>query len=160
MGKILFMLFIVLSLALIGCGEENSKEAGTSEKDENVKENDADFDMDPVVWTMADYADASTEPYKQRGEMFDKIYERTGGLLDIQQHAVSEFPFDYDDLLSVTSNRTVEMSNPSLSYIEGEVKMASIVEWPMLVSNNEEMQTALDVIEPYVSKQFDEKGVE
>lgn len=156
MKKLLFALFAISSLTLMGCGSSNTDEVSTSE--ENI--DNSSFDMEPVVWTFVDYNDASSAHYQQRGDMVKAIYERTDGLLDIQHHSIGEFPFGEGDLLSVTIDRTVEMSNPSLSYIEGNIPIASIVEWPMLINDNEEMDIALDVLEPYLSEEFNERGVE
>jgi TRAP-type C4-dicarboxylate transport system substrate-binding protein len=92
--------------------------------------------------------------------MCDAIYERTGGLLDIQLYTVGEFSFSGTDMLSVTSDRTVEMTIPSLAYIEGESIVSSIIEWPMLASTNDEIQQVIDILDPYLKEDFGSKGVE
>lgn len=156
---LLSVLCIMMSSVLTGCGSPGPAESSSTETKQSAEEAPA-FDMEPTVWTMVDYTDASSKHYKQHADMVKAIYERTGGLLDIQQHSISEFPFSGTDMLSVTADRTVEMTIPSLSYIEGESVISSIVEWPMLVTNNEEMQTAFNVLEPYLKAEFDAKGVE
>lgn len=159
---LLYSLLLAMGLILAGCSSSGtSSSSGNSQPNTNDGNgNSASFDMEPVKWTMVDYADSSSEHYRQHAEFAKAIYERTGGMLDIQHHSVGEFPFGGTDLLSVTADRTIEMSLVSLSYIEGEVPLASLVEWPMLVTNNEEMQMAIDVIEPLLTEEFDKIGVE
>lgn len=119
-----------------------------------------EIDMKPTTWTCVTYVDSSSKHYAQQADMCKAIYERTNGLLDIQLYSVGEFSFKGTDMLSVTADRTVEMTIPSLSYIEGESVISSIVEWPMMTNSNEEIQLAFDVLDPYLDKEFEEKGVE
>ncbi len=153
---LLAMILVVLCLALVACGAP----AEESQDEQEPAAEESTIEMEPTVWTCVSYTDASSEHYAQQAAMCDAIYERTNGLLDIQIYSVGEFSFKGTDMLSVTSDRTVEMTIPSLSYIEGESIISSIVEWPMLASTNEEMQTVFDVLEPYLKEDFDAKGVE
>ncbi len=160
-------LAVALSVTtLSGCGSPVSETtAPPVEKSNDAAETQetreaAAYDMEPTVWTCVSYTDSSSEHYAQQAAMCDAIYERTNGLLDIQIYSVGEFSFKGTDMLSVTSDRTVEMTIPSLSYIEGESIISSIVEWPMLTSSNEEIQLTFDVLKPYLDKDFSEKGVE
>lgn len=153
---LLLAVLILISVAVAGCGSQPTETDDPAEEPST----EATFDMEPTVWTCVSYTDASSEHYAQQAAICDAIYERTDGLLDIQIYSVGEFSFKGTDMLSVTADRTVEMTIPSLSYIEGESVISSIVEWPMLASTNEEMQTVFDVLEPYLTADFEAKGVE
>lgn len=153
MKKILMqtgILVLILALALSGCASQSGEEA--------VEE--STFDMEPTVWTFVDYTMPATSDYARGAAMAEAIYDRTDGLLDIQQHTLSEFPFGINDMLTVTSNRTVELVNTSFSYFEGESPITSIVNWPMMCSSIEEMDIALEALKPWLDKEFDSKNVE
>lgn len=97
--------------------------------------------------------------FKDRDDMVKAIYKRTNGMLDIQHHNIGEFPFSASDMLTMTGNGSIQMSNPSFSYFEGESAVASIMGWPMLASTNEEMDKILKVASPWLKKYYDKKGV-
>ena len=126
---------IFMATSLLGCGSpvsKNSEVAMKTEEDSSLKESKEEIDMEPTTWTCVTYVDSSSKHYAQQADMCEAIYERTNGLLDIQLYSVGEFSFKGTDMLSVTADRTVEMTIPSLSYIEGESVISSIVELSLI----------------------------
>jgi len=119
----------------------------------------ADIEMKPTTWTAVAYIDTSSQHFAQQQAMCDAISKRTDGLLNIELYSVGEFAFGGTDMFAVTTDRTIEMSMISTSYVEGENTVMSILEWPMLCRNNEDLRKALEALKPYLDEEFSSKNV-
>lgn len=119
----------------------------------------ADIKSKPITWTAVTYSDTSSQHFAQQQAMCDAISKRTKGLLNIELYSVGEFAFGGTDLFAVTTDRTIEMSLVSTSYVEGENTVMSILEWPMLCRDNKDLSKALEVLKPYLNEEFSSKNV-
>ena len=121
--------------------------------------NAADIEMKPTTWTAVTYIDTSSQHFAQQKAMCDAIAERTNGRLNIELYSVGEFAFGGTDMFAVTTDRTIEMSMISTSYVEGENTVMSILEWPMLCRDNRDLEKALETLRPYLDEEFSAKNV-
>ena len=176
--RLVVALTICMVLILTACGSTGNSsstdttaavadatEATTTDKAEAAETGDTesvagDIDMEPTVWKAATHIESSSSHWAQQQAMFDAIYERTGGKLEIQLYNNTEFGVEAKDLLGVCEDGTVDIVFDCTSYLEGLGTVMSVIEFPMMTATNDEMQVAFDAIPDLIQADYNAMNLE
>lgn len=114
----------------------------------------------PVKWDMYSMVGV-THPITLRYKAFaDEVRTATGGKLDIIVRPAGELPFRATEVVKVTGDNQVQLSEGYQGFISGAVPLASIASLPFLVRNGEELEKVWPIIDKYTAVEFKKSGVQ
>ena len=89
--------------------------------------------------------------------MIERIQSRSNGELTIRLHLGGSLPINTTTITQAVSDGVVQMGDDG--YFLGNVPIAGILRLPMLIRTREEYRKAAAVMDAYVTKAFEKKGV-
>jgi len=113
----------------------------------------------PAKWDMYSMVGV-THPITLRYKAFaDEVKKATAGKLEIIVRPAGELPFRATEVVKVTGDNQVQLSEAYQGFISGAVPLASIASLPFLVRNGEELEKVWPIIDKYTSVEFAKSGV-
>ena len=114
----------------------------------------------PAKWDMYSMVGV-THPITLRYKAFaDEVKKATAGKLEIIVRPAGELPFRATEVVKVTGDNQVQLSEAYQGFISGVVPLASIASLPFLVRNGEELEKVWPIIDKYTSVEVREVGRE
>jgi TRAP-type C4-dicarboxylate transport system substrate-binding protein len=109
-------------------------------------------------WDLYVYNAVSTvAAVRGLNSMIEQIQSRTHGELTIRLHLGGSLPINTTNITQAVSDGVVQMGDDG--YFLGNVPIAGILRLPMLIRTREEYRKAADVMDGYLTKAFEKKGV-
>jgi TRAP-type C4-dicarboxylate transport system substrate-binding protein len=90
-------------------------------------------------------------------KMVNAINAELGDELEIRIHLAGSLPIDGTNITQAVRDNIVQMAEDA--FAAGNVPITGLLRLPMLVVRESDMQKAMDVMLPYNTKAFDEKGI-
>lgn len=116
------------------------------------------------AWAAAERWDLTI--YYGPGHSLTKLYsdytaairERTGGELDITVRTAGELPFSATEAVTVLGQRQVPMALGYQGFIAGTTKVAAVPGLPFLIRTEQEAETAMGALKPFIDAKLAEQG--
>ncbi|OWY08858.1 hypothetical protein B6V72_18340 [Thioclava sp. F34-6] len=109
-------------------------------------------------WDIYTYNSSPTVPAVQGLEaMSKKLEETTGGELKLRVHLGGSLPISGSNITQAVSDDIVQMGDDV--FVTGSVPIAGLLWLPMLIQDMDEMETASEIVMPYVEKIFAERDI-
>lgn len=109
-------------------------------------------------WNLYVYNAVSTvAAVKGLTKMTEEIEKETGGALSIRLHLGGSLPINTTTITPAVSDDVVQMGDDG--YFLGNVPIGGVLRLPMLVQSHDEYDKAAAIMEPYLQKAFERKGV-
>jgi TRAP-type C4-dicarboxylate transport system substrate-binding protein len=89
--------------------------------------------------------------------MIEAVEKETDGAVTIRLHLGGSLPINTTTITQAVSDGVVQMGDDG--YFIGNVPIAGILRLPLLIRTVEEYKKAAAIMEPYVSKAFEKRGV-
>ena len=109
-------------------------------------------------WNLYVYNAVSTvSAVKGLNKMIEEIEKETGGALSVRLHLGGSLPINTTTITPAVSDDVVQMGDDG--YFLGNIPIGGVLRLPMLIHSLDEYQKAAAIMEPYLQKAFDRKGV-
>jgi TRAP-type C4-dicarboxylate transport system substrate-binding protein len=109
-------------------------------------------------WDFYVYNAVSTvAAVKGMNKFIEEIEKETGGALSIRLHLGGSLPINTTTITQAVSDDVVQMGDDG--YFLGNVPIGGVLRLPMLIRTTAEYQKAAAVMDPYLEKAFEKKGV-
>ncbi|MBC7655902.1 MAG: TRAP transporter substrate-binding protein DctP [Frankiaceae bacterium] len=109
-------------------------------------------------WNLYVYnAVATVSAVKGLTKVTEEIEKETGGALSIRLHLGGSLPINTTTITPAVSDDVVQMGDDG--YFLGNIPIGGVLRLPMLIQSLEEYQKAAAIVEPYLQKAFERKGV-
>ena len=109
-------------------------------------------------WNLYVYNAVSTvAAVKGLTRVTEEIEKETGGALSVRLHLGGSLPINTTTITPAVSDDVVQMGDDG--YFLGNVPIGGVLRLPMLIQSLDEYQKAAAIIEPYLQKAFERKGV-
>lgn len=92
-------------------------------------------------------------------EMASEIEEATDGQLQITVRVSGELPFAVSEYLQTVSAGSAEMADCLLSAISNDLSSGALIALPMLISDFDDLNVAMDVLDEKITAELDAYGV-
>ncbi|MBI4587449.1 MAG: TRAP transporter substrate-binding protein DctP [Candidatus Rokubacteria bacterium] len=100
-----------------------------------------------------------THPIGQYAKEFaEEVKKRTNGVLEIVVRPAGELPYKATEVVRVTGQGQVQLSDGYQGFIAGDNKIGALPGLPFLVTTAPELKRTMEVLEPYVVKEMDKFG--
>ena len=90
-------------------------------------------------------------------KMIEGIEKETGGALTIRLHLGGSLPINTTNITQAVSDGVVQMGDDG--YFLGNVPIAGVLRLPLLIRSKEEYRKASAIMDPYLDKAFEKKGI-
>jgi TRAP-type transport system periplasmic protein len=111
-----------------------------------------------VTWNLYSFQASGTMLAVQNMQkMVNAINADLGDELEIKIHLAGSLPIDGTNITQAVRDNIVQMAEDA--FAAGNVPMTGLLRLPMLVVRESDMQKAMEVMLPYNTKAFDEKGI-
>jgi TRAP-type C4-dicarboxylate transport system substrate-binding protein len=112
-----------------------------------------------TVWKGYTYVHTATMASFQGLDRVAKaVEEATGGELKIVMNVGGSLPVKTSNITQAVGENILQFGSDG--FYLGNVPIAGVMRLPMLMSNDEEFETALEIMAPYIEAAFAEKGVQ
>lgn len=109
-------------------------------------------------WDLYVYNAVSTvAAVKGLVKVTDEIEKETGGALSVRLHLGGSLPINTTTITPAVSDDVVQMGDDG--YFLGNVPIGGVLRLPMLIQSLDEYRKAATIMEPYLQKAFERKGV-
>jgi TRAP-type C4-dicarboxylate transport system substrate-binding protein len=109
-------------------------------------------------WDLYIYNAVSTvAAVRGLNKMIEDIEKATGGEVAIRLHLGGSLPINTTNITQAVSDGVVQMGDDG--YFLGNVPIAGILRLPILIRTREEYQKAAEIMDPYLTKAFEKKGI-
>jgi TRAP-type transport system periplasmic protein len=109
-------------------------------------------------WSLYVYNAVATVPaMKGLITVIEQIERETGGQLTIRMHLGGSLPINTTTITQAVSDDVVQMGDDG--YFIGNIPIGGLLRLPMLIRTREEYQKAAAIVDPYLEKAFEKKGV-
>lgn len=109
-------------------------------------------------WDLYVYNAVSTvAAVKGMNKAIEEIEKETGGALTIRLHLGGSLPINTTTITQAVSDDVVQMGDDG--YFLGNVPIGGVLRLPMLIRTPAEYQKAAAIMNPYLEKAFEKKGV-
>ncbi len=109
-------------------------------------------------WNLYVYNAVSTvAAVKGMNKMIEEIEKETGGALSIRLHLGGSLPINTTTITQAVSDDVVQLGDDG--YFLGNVPIGGVLRLPMLIQSQAEYQKAAAIMEPYLQRAFERKGV-
>ena len=109
-------------------------------------------------WDLYIYNAVSTvAAVRGLNKMIEDIDKATGGEVAIRLHLGGSLPINTTNITQAVSDGVVQMGDDG--YFLGNVPIAGILRLPILIRTREEYQKAAEIMDPYLTKAFEKKGI-
>lgn len=109
-------------------------------------------------WDLYIYNAVSTvAAVRGLNKMIEEIDKATGGEVVIRLHLGGSLPINTTNITQAVSDGVVQMGDDG--YFLGNVPIAGILRLPMLIRTTEEYAKAAAIMDPYLEKAFEKKGI-
>jgi TRAP-type C4-dicarboxylate transport system substrate-binding protein len=109
-------------------------------------------------WDLYVYNAVSTvAAVKGMTKVCDEIEKETGGALSVRLHLGGSLPINTTTITAAVSDDVVQMGDDG--YFLGNVPIGGVLRLPFLIQSPQEYQKAAAIMEPYLQKGFERKGV-
>ena len=109
-------------------------------------------------WNLYVYnAVATVSAVKGLNKVTEDIERETGGALSVRLHLGGSLPINTTTITPAVSDDVVQMGDDG--YFLGNIPIGGVLRLPMLIQTHEEYQKAASIMEPYLQKAFERKGV-
>lgn len=109
-------------------------------------------------WDLYVYNAVSTvSAVKGMNTVIEQIEKETGGELTIRLHLGGSLPINTTTITQAVSDDVVQMGDDG--YFLGNIPIGGVLRLPMLIRSPEEYQKAAAIMQPYLEKAFEKKGV-
>jgi len=95
----------------------------------------------------------------EKQKAFDRIKERTGGLLDIRSVGMGGLPIKAEDLLRAVATGELAMCEASGGYHSGDYPMLGIIDVPYIYTNKLEKRMVYEACRPIWQREFHKEGI-
>ncbi len=110
-----------------------------------------------TTWTAYIYNSAITTTAAQGFKRIcESIEKETDGELKIQMHLGGSLPIKTTDITQAVGERIVDFGADG--FFLGAVTIGGVLRLPMLIDTIEQMQTAEEIMQPYLERGFKQKG--
>jgi len=110
-------------------------------------------------WNLYVYNAVSTvSAVKGLVKVNEEIEKETGGALSIRLHLGGSLPINTTNITQAVSDDVVQMGDDG--YFLGNVPIGGVLRLPMLIQSRAEYDKAAAIMEPYLQKAFEKKGVQ
>lgn len=89
--------------------------------------------------------------------VIERIEKETGGELTIRLHLGGSLPINTTTITQAVSDNVVQMGDDG--YFLGNVPIGGVLRLPMLIRTKEEYEKAAAIMDPYLNRGFEKKGV-
>lgn len=112
-----------------------------------------------TVWKGYTYVHTATmASYQGLDRIAKAVEEATGGELKIVMNVGGSLPVNTSNITQAVGEDILQFGSDG--FYLGNVPIAGVMRLPMLMSNDEEFETALAVMAPYIERAFAEKGIQ
>uniref|UniRef100_UPI003B528BCC TRAP transporter substrate-binding protein n=1 Tax=Roseovarius indicus TaxID=540747 RepID=UPI003B528BCC len=110
------------------------------------------------TWTAYTFGPSEALP-NVRGltQVMDGIEEATDGEITFRFHLAGALPIKSSNITQAVGDGTIQFADDG--FFQGNVPIAGLLRLPMLLQSEEEFQTAVDIMKPYVEAGFAKQGV-
>lgn len=109
-------------------------------------------------WNLYVYNAVSTvSAVKGLNKVTEEIERETGGALSVRLHLGGSLPINTTTITPAVSDDVVQMGDDG--YFLGNIPIGGVLRLPMLIQSLDEYQKAAAIMDPYLQKAFDRKGV-
>jgi TRAP-type transport system periplasmic protein len=109
-------------------------------------------------WNLYVYNAVSTVPaMKGMSTVIEQIEKETAGQLAIRLHLGGSLPINTTTITQAVSDDVVQMGDDG--YFLGNVPIGGVLRLPMLIRSRDEYRKAAAIMDPYLEKAFEKKGV-
>ena len=109
-------------------------------------------------WNLYVYNAVSTvSAVKGLTRVTEEIEKETGGALTVRLHLGGSLPINTTTITPAVSDDVVQMGDDG--YFLGNVPIGGVLRLPMLIQSLDEYRKAAAIMEPYLQKAFERKGV-
>lgn len=109
-------------------------------------------------WNLYVYNAVGTVPgVKGLAKAMEEIEKETGGQLAVRLHLGGSLPINTTTITQAVADDVVQLGDDG--YFLGNVPIAGILRLPMLIQSPAEYQKAAAIMEPYLERAFERKGV-
>jgi TRAP-type C4-dicarboxylate transport system substrate-binding protein len=109
-------------------------------------------------WDLYVYNAVSTvAAVKGMAKVSEEIEKETGGALTIRLHLGGSLPINTTTITQAVSDNVVQLGDDG--YFLGNVPIAGLLRLPMLIRTKEEYAKAAAVMDPFLQRGFEKKGV-
>jgi TRAP-type C4-dicarboxylate transport system substrate-binding protein len=109
-------------------------------------------------WNLYVYnAVATVSAVKGLTKVTEEIEKETGGALSVRLHLGGSLPINTTTITPAVSDDVVQMGDDG--YFLGNVPIGGVLRLPMLIKSLDEYQKAAAIVEPYLQKAFERKGI-
>lgn len=109
-------------------------------------------------WNLYVYnAVATVSAVKGLTKVTEEIEKETGGALSVRIHLGGSLPINTTTITPAVSDDVVQMGDDG--YFLGNIPIGGVLRLPMLIQSLEEYQKAAVIVEPYLQKAFERKGI-
>jgi TRAP-type C4-dicarboxylate transport system substrate-binding protein len=89
--------------------------------------------------------------------MIERIEKDTEGALTIRLHLGGSLPINTTNITQAVADNVVQMGDDG--YFLGNVPISGILRLPMLIHSKDEYQKAAAIMDPYINRAFEKKGI-
>ena len=109
-------------------------------------------------WNLYVYNAVSTvSAVRGLNKVTEEIEKETGGALSVRLHLGGSLPINTTTITPAVSDDVVQMGDDG--YFLGNIPIGGVLRLPMLIQSLDEYQKAAAIMDPYLEKAFDRKGV-
>lgn len=109
-------------------------------------------------WNLYVYNAVSTvAAVKGLNKVCEEVERETGGALSIRLHLGGSLPINTTTITQAVSDDVVQLGDDG--YFLGNVPIGGILRLPMLIQSRAEYQKAAAIMEPYLQRAFERKGL-
>ena len=109
-------------------------------------------------WNLYVYnAVATVSAVKGLTKVTQEIEKETGGALSVRLHLGGSLPINTTTITPAVSDDVVQMGDDG--YFLGNIPIGGVLRLPMLIQSLEEYKKAAAILDPYLQKAFERKGV-
>jgi len=155
-------LALILLATMVGCAQPpQAPEAAPSPAEPTPSPTEpAESAMEPQQWDCTIYMPGMTVFYDiEMQKAFDRIKERTNGLLDVRVVPNGVLPITAGDWVRAVSAGDLEMCLISGGYHAGDYPMWGILDVPYLYSNKFEKRQVWDAARPILQREMEKDNV-
>lgn len=90
-------------------------------------------------------------------QVMEGITAATDGEIDFRLHLAGALPIKSSDITQAVGDGTIQFADDG--FFQGNVPIAGLLRLPLLLQSEEEFQTAVKIMKPYIDAGFDKQGV-
>jgi len=111
-----------------------------------------------TTWTTYTFGPAETLGNVQGlKRILDDIEKTTGGEVKFRLRLAGSLPIQSTNITQAVGNGTIQFADDG--FYLGNIRVAGVLRLPMLLRTPQEYDTAFKIMEPYINREFEKKGV-